>query len=287
MKRKNCARLYRDVPPEQYARLLRFRATHSPRSLQAAGLSWQYLASGYGARHLLVLPGGLRMAEAAFPLISALEADFRVLAPSYPPARRLDALLDGLAAILDAEGAAQAAVYGASYGGMIAQSFRCRYPTRVSHLLLANTGLPPTRDEVRTLPSLITLLRLLPYGALRRLITPLFGRLITAGAEQPFWQAFIEELLTCRLRKADVLSHFQVALDLGRRYRFSPDDVAHWPGRVLILESVPDVIQPAEQAALRTLYPGAQVHTFPQGGPTPWLTRTEEYVGVIRAFLVQ
>ena len=287
MRRDPCAEIYRDVPAEQHARLLSFRATHSPRQLRVGrrGPLWEYLACGYGAPYLLILPGGLRVAEAAFPLITALEPDFRVLAPSYPPARKLEPLLDGLAALLDAEGAAQAIVLGMSYGGSIAQSFVRRYPQRVSRLVLSNTGVPPTREEVRTLPSLIAALHLLPYRLLRRLITPLFSRFVFACDEQAFWQAYVNELLTCRLHKSDVLSHFRVALDLGRRYRFTPGDLAGWAGRVLILESEHDLVPPAEQAALRALYPGAQVYTFHQGGHTPWLTRTEEYVGAIRAFL--
>jgi hypothetical protein len=70
------------------------------------------------------------------------------------------------------------------------------------------------------------------------------------------------------------------------RYRvIAPDDLASWPGRVLILESDEDILTPEQRAELRRCYPRAVVHTFRGAGHTPWMSHKKEYLSVINEFL--
>ena len=285
MRADSVERLYRGVPPEQKARLLSFRATHPHRQVVVAGTPWDYISCGRGREPLLILPGKLRLAEVAFPLIMALEGDCRLVVPSYPPVRTLTPLLEGVAGTLRAEGLARTAVLGIGYGGAIAQCFVRRYPDRVGRLILANTGLPPTADEVRPLSRLLPVLRLLPAAALRALVRPAWLRLLPAGEAQAFWRAYLNELLTCHLGKADILSYFEVAVDIGRHSMISPDDLAGWCGRILILESDDDLTSPTERAALGALYGQARRRTFHGGGHVAWLAAPEAYVREIKTFL--
>ena len=65
----------------------------------------------------MILPGGLRSGEAAFRLVLALEGEFRIIAPSYPPQPRIEQWVTGLRAILDAERIPSAHIFGSSAGG--------------------------------------------------------------------------------------------------------------------------------------------------------------------------
>jgi pimeloyl-ACP methyl ester carboxylesterase len=78
---------------------------------------------------------------------------------------------------------------------------------------------------------------------------------------------------------------YRVGIDLIERFRFAPDDLASWPGRVLILESDEDILTPEQRAELRRCYPRAVVHTFRGAGHTPWMSHKKEYLSVINEFL--
>jgi pimeloyl-ACP methyl ester carboxylesterase len=68
-------------------------------------------------------------------------------------------------------------------------------------------------------------------------------------------------------------------------FRCAPDDLASWPGRVLILESDEDLVTPEQRDELRRYYPRAEVHTFRGAGHTPWMSHKEEYLSVVSEFL--
>ena len=68
-------------------------------------------------------------------------------------------------------------------------------------------------------------------------------------------------------------------------FRFEPDQVVSWPGRILILESEEHPVTSEKCAELRQTYPQARVHTFHGAGHTPWMSHTEEYLSVIKEFL--
>lgn len=113
-----------------------------------------------GATPILVLPGGpgvasIRMypamrAAAAARGLDVLMADHRGVANSRrdlqgndlpPEAITLEAAIDDLAALLDAEKIDRVVVTGASYGTTLAQGFGVRYPGRVAGMVLDSTVL--------------------------------------------------------------------------------------------------------------------------------------------------
>ena len=77
----------------------------------------------------------------------------------------------------------------------------------------------------------------------------------------------------------------RLGIDLVRSFRFTPEDLDSWPGRILILESDQDLFTPERRAELRRCYPQASVHTFHGAGHTPWMSHREEYLCVINEFL--
>jgi pimeloyl-ACP methyl ester carboxylesterase len=104
--------------------------------------------------------------------------------------------------------------------------------------------------------------------------------------DQIFWRDYQHELVS-RLSKEDLRSMGRLGIDLVESFRFTPDELASWAGRVLILESDEDIVTPEQRAELRRRYPQARVHTFHGAGHTPWMSHKEEYLSVINEFLDQ
>jgi len=276
----------RSVLEERSREWSRFRATHPERSLALGDVTWRYLIGGDGPDTVLFLPGGLRFADPFFVILTALEHEHRVIAPSYPPLPTMAALLSGIGAILDVEGVRRVHVLGESFGGELAQCVVRQYPDRVDRLILANTA-PPHHLLAWPLAGVMRMLALAPTPALRALGRRLLFRFLSAPpAEEAFWRGVIEDIMFRRFTRADLMSFFAETLDFHAHYRFASQDLARWPGRVLIVESRDDrAVPPASREALRQLYPSAAVRTFDRGGHTPWLTEPGAYFSAVRTFL--
>src|SRR4030095_8117258 len=132
-------RIYEKVPGEYVARLKEFRLTHPYKQLIVGETKWEYISCGQGEQTLLLLPGALSVGESTFPLISALENKYRIIAPSYALSLTMTGLCHGLAHILESEGVNQTHVFGGSYGGLVAQCFVRQYPAKARSLILSHT----------------------------------------------------------------------------------------------------------------------------------------------------
>ena len=194
-------------------------------------------------------------------------------------------LLDGLAALLDSLAIDRVILFAPSFGGDVGQCFVRKYPDRVSKLILMNTGIPDERLGRATKLSK-PLVTLLPLNIIRMLVRkPLTNVLAARPEEQLFWQAMMYELVG-NLTRADLVSSLDETIDYRLNYHFSPDDLAAWPGKILILQSDDDpATKPEMRAALRMLYPQAQTHMFHQAGHTPFISQPEEFYPRVRAFL--
>ena len=276
----------RGIAAERWEELREFRAAHPSKRVTVGGVGWEYIASDEEA--LLILPGGAMVGEAGFTRIPAFEDRYRVIAPDYPRVSKAAQLLDGLPGVLDAEGVRAAHVLGPSYGGLVAQCFLRRHPERVRSLILANTLVPPRR-LLWPAKIFLALLPLVPLGWLRALRERTLARAFSGvpsvpPEDQVFWRDYQHGLVSC-LSKAELRAMYWLGIDLMESFRFAPDDLASWPGRVLILESDEDLLTPEQRAELRWCYPQARVHTFRGAGHTPWMSHREEYLSIVREFL--
>ena len=271
--------------PSLEQRLQVFRRTHPYRKIDVDGLRWRYVVGGEGGRTILLPSGGTRVPDVYLLLFETLEPHFRIISPAYPAAHTMAALVEGLAAVLDAEGADNADLFGSSFGGFVAQCFVRRYPERVRSLVLANTGAPGA-SPLPGLTLLVRLFTLLPEGVARRVTGWNWRRWFVAPPEeQRFWHGLLEELLTTRLSKADLVSALEEMLDFSR-YQFGPNDLASWPGRILVIESEHDrAFSPHAREALRALYPQARVRTFADAGHAVMVTKPAQYIATVRSFL--
>jgi pimeloyl-ACP methyl ester carboxylesterase len=278
-------KFYRGVPAEQSARLQGFRVGHPRARPEIAGTEWSYLLGGQGDETMLILPGGERIGDFAFPLFQQFEHDYRCLYPAYPPLPGMSGLVDGLAALLDALAIERVILFAASFGGDVGQCFVRKYPQRVTRLILMNTGIPDKelgRATARSKP----LVTLLPLSIVRWLVGTILSRAVAVRPEERlFWRAVMRELVA-QFTRADIVSSFDDTIDYRVNYCFSAEDLEDWPGKMLILQSDDDAAtRPEMRAALRGLYPRAQVHTFHRAGHVPFLSQPDEFYPLVGAFL--
>jgi pimeloyl-ACP methyl ester carboxylesterase len=269
----------------QPERLRAFRASYPNQALPVSGVEWKYRICGAGPRTLLLLPGGEMVNDMGFDLVAALAPRFRIIYPAYPRARSLDDLADGVAAILAAGNIPPVSVLGASFGGAVAQCMVRRHPDRIERLILSNTGVP-LAHLVRGRSIANAVLASIPWPVLRALMARSILKLLGApAAELPFWRGYAKELFATQVGKPDVIANLAIQLDYHRRYRFAPEDLTGWPGKIFVIESDNDIFNAERRQALHDTYPQAPVYTFHGAGQAPAFSRAGEYLEVLGRFL--
>lgn len=276
------SKYYTDVPAEQREALHAFRQNYPLKTL-SSDPEWRYITAGKGERTILWLVGGLARADAAYQTIPMLVDDFRIIAPDYPSPGNIDALADGLAAILEAEGVEQAYVLAGSFGGMLAQVFLRRHTERVAKLVLSTTT-PPNIAQIDNYKGQLELVQVADEATVRDgAKLTMFQTIAPAEKDAAFYRAYLDELYSERLGKDDLVALYQAIIDfLGRE--FTPEDLEHFEGEILIIDSADDATFGSVREAMYALYPDAQVHTFTGAGHSPGSTQREAFFAKVREF---
>ena len=237
--------------------LRRFRTTHQVVRRQLVGASWSYFDCGHGAATLLLLPGAPGLAEMAFPYLLAFKPRYRMLAPSYPPSvGRLDQLLDGLIALLQAETDQPVHLIGDTGVPQLARAYR-------HHLLLA---------AIERLPRL----------GLHAVLLALRG----TTAHHRFWQRYLRAVVAT-ITLPEIANRLGIMIEMDQRGQRLGTG-SGWRGPTLLIETADDpLFAPAERAALRKRFPQAELHRFYNQGHTTALTRFDEYIGLMQVFLAR
>jgi pimeloyl-ACP methyl ester carboxylesterase len=197
----------------------------------------------------------------------------------------MDELLDGIGAILDAEGARAVLVLGQSYGGQVAQALVQRCPSCVTKLVLSSTGpLAASALQRAILRILLALLPLLPEKTVLALYKKsLLGILSMPDERRAFWQAYLDHIFETRLAKGDVLSHFRTGADALAKYAYGKRDP--WPGEVLVLGGEKDAVSSErDRAQVLDYYPNARLAVLPGAGHTPAMEKPGEFAAAVREF---
>jgi pimeloyl-ACP methyl ester carboxylesterase len=283
--------IYAKVPAEQVERLKEFRRAHPVKRLTFGGEQWEYIACGRGEQTLLLLPGALSVGESTFPIITAFENEYWIIAPSYALSSTMTGLCEGITCILEAEGVNQAHVLGGSYGGLVAQYFVRKFPDKVCSLVLSHTFLmnlklaKPLKIASKLFPMLpqslfVSLLRL----RLNKMLLSTLRRL--KHTEYEFWKAYLNEAIASDRFREVAIHQNKCLLELAREPQFTADDLNKWRGKILIIDSEDDPAIPAkDRDLLKKTYPQAQVHTFLDAGHASSILKPEEVFSVIKNFL--
>ncbi len=286
MTQRSFETIYADVPAEQRSRLLDFRASHIAERAEIDGIEWTYLDSGKGSETILLLVGGLRVADAAYRNIPMLDDEFRVITPTYPAADTMAALADGLMGVLDVAGIDKAHVLAGSFGGMLAQVFVRRHPSRVSKLILSTTAALDSQSAARYQQALDGLTPLPPEAVSDLAKQQMFMTIAPHEEEADFWRAYLDELYSYRVSKDEIISTYQCLLDFAQNVPPAPSDLDAWTGEMLILESDDDAtFDEQARSAVRDLYPHAKTHVFHGAGHSPGTTQRDLYFRVVKEFL--
>jgi len=279
------AALYVRVPADRLEEFQAFRREFPYKDLILDGTTWSYMTGGSSDTPLLLLSGALAIPDISWTSVVGMAARRSVIVPVYPAVATMDALSEGIAAVLDQEDVGQVDVMGGSYGGFVAQVFVRRYPDRVRSLVLSHTQAPYPETAVR-MRRFARLLRWMPMGWVRRMMRRLFQSMMPEWSEETACLlAIYNELIRYALGKKDVIAVLTRMADFSER-AFKPEDLAEWPGKVLLLFGEEDRATPPEvRERLESLYPGAQVHLFEGAGHTTSVTHRDEYLDVVDGFL--
>jgi pimeloyl-ACP methyl ester carboxylesterase len=279
---------YEGVPKQQVNHLLQFRSEHPCKHIDVAGVEWEFISSGNGTESLLVLPGGLRVAEAAFRLIQMFEDSYRVITPTYPPLGTMNEIVDGIATILDVEQVSEAFILGQSYGGAVAQVLIQRHPSRVRKLILSGTAPLIVVGWKRVLTNLLLIAAvLLPERIVMDIFSKALSPVITVQAlDRTFWKAYLNELFTQHLTKADILSHFRTTRDAQIKYIYKGGEESSWHGDVLVIWGEDDHLRNERaRRGMLAIYPQAQIRVIAGAGHTVALSEPEKYAAIVKEFL--
>lgn len=261
------------------------------KKLTVRGVEWEYATGGRGEQTILMFHGAVGGAETMQWLAEALADEYRTIAPTVADVRGLGEVCDAASAILDREHVGRAVVFGGSFGGLVAQAFLKRRRRQVTHLVLLSTGAPNRKLGSRS-EKLSKVLRLLPFPLLRALMKAELSRHLNTPVPPEHAPRFadfrrrLDEYFDRRLTKATLVSRVALAADFNTRETYAAADYEDWPGRVLIVDSDDDPMVSAEdRRRLHAVFPRALLCTFEGAGHMIPLLRTEELVGVVKAFL--
>jgi pimeloyl-ACP methyl ester carboxylesterase len=265
----------------------RFSDAHG-KDLTVQGTRWRYYALGQGPA-VVWMTGGLRRAAFGFAFLELLAHRYSIVAPDYPPLMTFDAMAAGFNAILEAEGIERFALGGQSYGGLLAQGYLVRRLEAVDRLLLSSTG-PADYGPVWAFVDdlAVALVRLLPERRVKRVLGSGLGRVLsTPGGEHAELLAALEYVLQEDLSRADVVSHFAVVADLIRSRRVTPQALAAWPGRVVVLTAENDATQSPKDIPRYAALFGRQPEVLSLGsmGHTAALQDPEAYTAILERAL--
>ena len=281
------AKLYAGVPSEEMREFHAFCGAYPYKQLTIGGMEWPYLSGPGNGTPLLILSGALTHPDISWQSIAHFGETRRIVVPAYPAVRTMDALCNGIAAILQNEGITHVHVMGGSYGGFVGQVFVRRFPALTRSLILSHTSVPDSTGVEKT-RRLMKALYLLPTGVLRGLLNRSLGKLMPADSSTPSMQlmlAMFHEAMDYHLTKDDFIGIMDRTFDFYLR-PFAAQDLAGWAGKILIMLAEDDPASPERvRAAFRNLYPQAEWKLFRGTGHTTSVTHQDEYQAVMDEFL--
>ena len=275
--------VYAKTDASESESLSAFRASYPPNSLEVNGVEWEYVSMGGGEETILFLHGMTGAYDIWWHQLEALQADYRVIAVTYPAVSTLAELDAGVMSILEAEGVDKFNVVGTSLGGYFAQYLVANHPDRILRAVFSNT-FPPNDLIAEKNKTIGTALPFLPEWLVIDVLRGSFaGSVYPASGNDELTLAFLNEISYGRMSKAQVVGRFHCVVE-----KFEAPDLNALGIPVLIIEADNDpLVELALREQLKVVYPTAEVHTFSNIGHFPYLNRASEYTSMLMEFLAK
>lgn len=277
---KDFEELAAKVAPETRQSLLAFRAEHAVKSVRVGGLTWEYVAFGSGEKTILFLHGMTGAYDIWWQQMEALSEQYRVISVTYPPADTLQAMSEGVLAVLDAENVQQIYVVGTSLGGYLAQYLLANFPERIEKAVLANT-FPPNDILRQKNEKLIKVLPFLPNWLVMNVFRKsIVENIYPASGYSELVLAYMLEQVSGRMSKAQVIARAKAVIE-----PFAPPDVESLGIPLMIIEADNDpLVEATLREQLKRTYPTAEVHTLHAVGHFPYLNAPQDYRDLLTNF---
>ena len=274
--------VYAKTSKSESASLSAFRVNYPPKMLEVNNVEWEYLAMGEGEETILFLHGMTGAYDIWWHQLEALQADYRVIAVTYPAVNTLAELDAGVLSILKAEGVDKFKVVGTSLGGYFAQYLVANHPDRILRAVFSNT-FPPNDLIVEKNKSIGAALPFLPEWLVIDVLRGSFASSVyPASGNDELTLAFLNEISYGRMSKAQVVGRFHCVVE-----KFEVPDLNTLRIPVLIIEADNDpLVELALREKLKVVYPTAEVQIFSGVGHFPYLNRASEYTKILEDFLV-
>jgi aminoacrylate hydrolase len=260
-----------------------FDRIRDSKELQTASHGWRYSVAGQGET-VLLLTGGAGIGIGWLDLVLALSDRYRTIAVDYPTTvSSFDDLADGVLAVLDAEDASRTHVVGQSAGGMLAEVISRRIPGRIRSMSLSGTGLYGLEDVPR-LEQKLAAIQSAPWEQTRTAMLDALRAVWQDAAEAAFWVEQVEAAYQDGGPQG-VVNSYRGLIGLAREVDELQREQA-WSGPTLILKADDDpLITEAHTRRLTDLHPGCEILTFPTGGHSLLVSRTQDYIAAVADFL--
>jgi pimeloyl-ACP methyl ester carboxylesterase len=252
--------------------------------LEVRGIRWRYYVSGMGKKGFLFLSGMLGSGPKIAEFLGGAFPEKRVIIPVHAAVHSISDYLQMVESLWDRENISETAVYGASFGSLIAQCFSRSNIQKVSHLILSGAAVPET-SRIRINQVWLRVIPFLPLTIVRMgLLLTLRSLLKNCKENRTLWQHEYRQLITS-ITKADLISRYKIAIDYDKKFLFRPDDFSS-SHPILVLEGEADRVAGKKiRERVRSVYPHATVHVFRGAGHSILLTHPEEWRGVVKDFL--
>jgi len=207
-----------------------FLETHPKSTLPVNGIPISYFLTGRGRKIIVLLPGDNAAAIPFFPIATALEKRFRVLAVDYPAGfPDTPSLAQALVRLFQVLDLPKAFLYGTGYGGLLAQYLAKHYPEWVAGLVLCSPAPQEGQDyggHIRRYKKELGRAKMMTAQSIRQALTK---RMQEASNVE------MAPFLYDRLDKNVYIVHCMRQVDFWENHRFAQEDFKYLSSRVLLL----------------------------------------------------
>ncbi len=274
------AEVYAKADAVEVESLSTFRSANLPKTIDVNGTDWEYVSMGEGDETILFLHGMTGAYDIWWHQLNALQADYRVIAVTYPAVDTLAEMEEGVLTILEVEGVDKFNVVGTSLGGYFAQYLVAHQSDRILRAVFSNT-FPPNDLIAEKNKTIGAALPFLPEWLVVDVLRGSFASSVyPASGNDELTLAFLNEISYGRMRKAQVVGRFHGVVE-----KFDAPDLRSLNIPALIIEADNDpLVELTLREQLKEIYPSAEVYIFSGVGHFPYLNRSTEYTKLLTEF---